>query len=58
MKDVSQILYYRLVDKKNKFTFFGEKFKIKKSEFDMRGFFSEQIFLFLIPKYELIIKTK
>ena len=34
MKDVSQILYHRLVEKENKFPFFAEKFNLKKSEFD------------------------
>ena len=34
MKDVSEILYHRLVDKKNKFSFFAEKFNLKKIDFD------------------------
>jgi hypothetical protein len=34
MKDVSQILYNRLVEKENKFSFFAEKFNLEKSEFD------------------------
>lgn len=34
MKEVSQILYHRLVEKENKFSFFTEKFNLKKSDFD------------------------
>ena len=35
MKDVSQILYHRLVDSEKKYSFYAENFNLKKSEFDI-----------------------
>lgn len=34
MKDISQLLYYRLVEKEKKFSFFAQKFNLIKSDFD------------------------
>jgi hypothetical protein len=35
MKEVSQILYHRLVDSEKKYSFYAENFNLKKSEFDI-----------------------
>jgi hypothetical protein len=60
MKDVSKILYHRLVEKENKFSFFAEKFNLEKSEFDdcfksiskAKDFFSNELIIKALKLFE------
>jgi hypothetical protein len=60
MKNASQILYHRLVNKKNKYSFFVEKFDLQKSEFDdcfksiskAKDFFPDELIIKALKLFE------
>jgi len=65
MKDISQILFHRLVEKEKKFSFFAQKYNLTKSDFDInyksisraKDIFSEELIIKAYKLFESKIKS-
>lgn len=65
MKDISQILFHRLVEKEKKFSFFAQKFNLTKTDFDInyksisraKDIFSEELIIKAFNLFETKINA-